>query len=95
MRLIDADALIKRFEGLRDEHETLCISYVALYEVLVAQPTAYDVEKVVNQLEEQLLVVEIDDEHIIPESNVEEYFELDVVAMDDAIEIVRKGGVDG
>ena len=53
MRLIDADALIKRFEGLRDENETHSISYNALYEVLVQQPTAYDVDAVVKELEEE------------------------------------------
>ena len=55
MRLIDADALIKRFEGLRDEHETHSISYNALYEVLVQQPTAYDVDAVVKELEDSVV----------------------------------------
>ena len=53
MRLIDADALIKRFEVLRDEHETHSISYDALYVVLLQQPTAYSVEKVVEELENE------------------------------------------
>lgn len=50
-------------------------------------------ERIVEQLEEHKLVVEIDDDHIVPESDVDEFFELEVVALSDAIEIV-KGGVD-
>lgn len=51
MRLIDADALIELFKNLRDEHETTHISYNALYEVILQQKTAYDVEAVVAELE--------------------------------------------
>ena len=78
MRLIDADALIKIFEVLRDEHETHSISYNALYEVLVQQPTAYSVEKVVEELEEVAYVSE----------DVNSFVDLE-----DAIEIVKQGGV--
>ena len=83
MRLIDADALIKRFEVLRDEHETHSISYNALYEVLVEQPTAYDVEKVVEQLEGQKRE---------PDSLISLGHN---TATRCAIEIVKGGGIDG
>ena len=49
-RLIDVDKLIKRFEVLRDEHETHSISYNALYEILVKEPTAFHTEKVVEEI---------------------------------------------
>ena len=98
-RLIDADALIVRLRNesvipfsirlLKDEHRW----FIKLEDMIKTQPTAYDVERVVAELEKQLLVVEIEDEHIVPESDVDEYFELDVVPMVDAREIVRKGGV--
>jgi hypothetical protein len=93
-RLIDADSLILKlkrtsvFECVRNSADK------NVFEIINEQPTAYDKEKVVAELEEHLLVVEMEDEHIISESNVEEYFELDVVAMSDAIDIVRRGGVD-
>lgn len=96
-RLIDADALIeemkKEQESGKYDENTIIVSDCFI-RILNGQPTAYDVEKVVAELEEHLLVVEMEDEHIISESNVEEYFELDVVAMSDAIDIVRRGGVD-
>lgn len=106
-RLIDADDAIniftnRLFETLKTnlpcvtaEENQICLDTcykVAKYEIDDI-PTAYDVDKVVAELEKQLLVVEIEDEHIVPESDVDEYFELDVVPMVYAREIVRKGGV--
>jgi hypothetical protein len=87
MRLIDADALIKRFECLRDEHETLSISYNALYEVLVAQPTAYDTEKVVAELEK-----ESDFFSGKPMGTLQKAYYCK--GIERAIEIVRKGGAE-
>lgn len=78
-RLIDADELIKRFEGLRDEHETYSISYNALYEILVGFPTAYDIEKVVAELRKREYNSRFDGE-CAPEAYME------------AIDIVREGG---
>ena len=83
-RLIDVDKLIKRFEVLRDEHETHSISYNALYEILVKEPTAFDKEKVVEQLE-GLSNAEAD--YYYARSN-------DVIDREDAIDIVKKGGVE-
>ena len=37
--LISRQNLLKLFENLRDEHETNAISYNALYEVILQQPT--------------------------------------------------------
>ena len=46
-------------------------------------------DEIVERLEENKLIVEIDDDHIVPESDVDEFFELEVVALSDAIEIVK------
>jgi hypothetical protein len=46
-RLIDVTDLINKCKSLSNEHETTSISYNALYEVLLQQPTVYDVEKVI------------------------------------------------
>lgn len=43
--LISRQALLKLFKNLKDENETNSISYNALYQVILLQPTAYDVEK--------------------------------------------------
>lgn len=49
--LISRSALLELFKNLRDEHETNCISYNALYEVILQQKTAYDAEAKVAELE--------------------------------------------
>lgn len=48
--LISRSALLELFKSLRDEHETSCISYNALYELILQQKTAYDVEAKVAEL---------------------------------------------
>ena len=100
MRLIDADALLLELELLQDEadakyHETDFDSFYGggcsmIQEVIKGvekQPTAYDVDKVVNQMEKDKF---IDCETIL----------LDVhqgynAGLSRAIEIVKGGGVDG
>jgi hypothetical protein len=95
--LISRSALIEAMTEVYKKHYAgtgKSEDFTIAMEMVRKQPTAYDVEKVVAELEEHLLVVEIEDEHIIPESDVDEYFELDVVAMSDAIDIVKRGGVE-
>ena len=53
---------------------------------------AYNVEKVCEQLGEKSFDIEVEDEHIIPESNMRETFNVSVIGIDSAIEIVRNGG---
>ena len=78
-RLIDADKLIEDLKESYDECEIQTVlEYFGIYEFIKEQPTAYDVEKVREQLEE-LRVNAFDDEFII---------------INDAIEIVERGGID-
>lgn len=87
-RLIDVNELIKRFKGLRDEHETHSISYNALYEILVGFPTAYEVEEFADYLIEW----------IVSKNDMEfnRQTEFHIVRMIvDCVEIYRKGGIDG
>ena len=89
MRLIDADKLIEELKssqlciaGLR-EHKSFLGQTMTRYEKFIIrtieeQPTAFDVDKVVEELEE---------ESILAEKKV-------VVCLDDAIEIVKAGGRD-
>ena len=70
------------------EHETQINIEMAVEEL----PTAYDVEKVCEQLGEKSFDVEIEDDHIIPESNVKESFNASVIGIETAIDIVRNGG---
>lgn len=87
MRLIDADVLIGHFEKLKKESASLVdmAHIIGFQSVIDEQPTAYDANKVVEQLEKVAF----------------ERYENDgmggerVVNLDDVIEIVKGGGVDG
>lgn len=92
MRLIDADALLEQYNlkdatkyGNKDaEQQAHSYSTMMLYEIadmIEDAPTAYDVGKVVEQLNDNFRVVRTDEDL---EWNR---------AMDEAITIVERGGV--
>ena len=92
-RLIDADALLEQYSlkdatkyGNKDaEQQTHSYSTMMLYEIadmIEDAPTAYDPDKVVAQLNDKFRVVRTDEDL---EWNR---------AMDEAITIVKGGGVD-
>ena len=94
MRLIDADALLEQYNlkdatkyGNKDaEQQAHSYSTMMLYEIadmIEDAPTAYDVDKVVEQLNDKFRVVRTDEDL---EWNR---------AMDEAITIVKGGGVNG
>ena len=83
MRLIDADILIKQLEKCKNNAiGTYPISIVdSNIELVNKQPTAYDVNKVVEQLEDE------------SEIYCREYGKEDELYLKDAIDIVKEGGV--
>lgn len=94
MRLIDADALLEQYNlkdatkyGNKDaEQQAHSYSTMMLYEIadmIEDAPTAYDTDKVVEQLNDNFRVVRTDEDL---EWNR---------AMDEAITIVKGGGVNG
>lgn len=83
MRLIDADELISIFEWNKWREEDKLVSINSLIKLVKARPTAYDVDKVVEKLEEYSNADEAERHGTIP-----------VIELDDAIEIVKGGGVD-
>lgn len=88
MRLIDADALKKDLKSVTLSNGTLVNTNAVLY-LLEEYPTAYDVDKVVAQLEDRKsLIVET---FKISESDIDRGR---IYGMDKAIEIVKGGGVD-
>lgn len=82
MRLIDADALKKDLKSVTLSNGTLVNTNAVLY-LLEEYPTAYDVDKVVEQLEETKAYM------------LYENMNADVKWFNKAIEIVKGGGVDG
>ena len=89
MRLIDADALKKDLKSVTLSNGTLVNTNAVLY-LLEEYPTAYDVDKVVEQLEDRksLMLETLK----ISEADIDRGR---IYGMDKAIEIVKGGGVDG
>lgn len=87
MRLIDADTFKKQIAGM-----TICNNYPAnkasaLCDLMDAQPTAYDVDKVVAELEKARAPIYRADGSIMCEKRH--------IEIDRAIQIVKGGGIDG
>ena len=80
MKLIDADLLKQNCKCSGEfEDNFKCVDLFSLANVIDAQPTAYDVDKVVEQLEKESYQELCDSERI--------------VNLKDAIEIVKAGGI--
>ncbi len=80
--LISRSALIKHFEAVQQQEHVVGLEFVAAIDEIKGQPTAYDVDKVIEELEtNQQNALEV--EESIKEYNV----------WNDAIEIVKQGGV--
>lgn len=91
MRLIDADALKEYcMNASKSDDDFRRVSLATLANVVDVQPTAYDVDKVVAQLEDRksLMLETLK----ISESDIDRGR---IYGMDKAIEIVKGGGVDG
>lgn len=86
MRLIDADALIEAMKKTESEHENAmtCPSWWSAFNVISEQPTYYDIDKVVEELEQ-----------LKNKGSVTKTEKLITNAcVNKAIEIVKNGGVD-
>jgi hypothetical protein len=87
-RLIDENLLKKNCKCAGTfENNFQCVSLKTLGEVIDAQPTAYDVDKVVEQLEKEKNPIYREDGSLMGERTV--------IRIDKVIEIVKGGGVDG
>ena len=83
-RLIDADVLKNIIESEKNDNDEMCrICIESTKEIIDAQPTAYDPDKVVARLEAYSNADEAEQLGTIP-----------VVELTDAIEVVKGGGVD-
>lgn len=87
-RLIDADKLKADLEKAISKNEDMdCLDFLRVASVIDKQPTAYDPEKVVEQLEELKSLVTV---NIILDDIVKLRM---LIAYSKAIEIVKGGGV--
>ena len=103
MRLIDADLLKENCKCTgKFEDNFFCVDLITLAKVIDAQPTAYDVDKVIEQLEKlkknymkardrtYCRSTETDD---CDSCRADHYLEARLSAIDRAIEIMKGGGV--
>lgn len=87
MRLIDADALKRLIAGMAISNNYPANKANALCELIDAQPTAYDPDKVVEKLKK--------DSYTETQNDMDPFDPSEVVNLESAIEIVEGGGVDG
>lgn len=93
MGLIDADALKKDLKSVTLSNGTL-VNTNAVLHLLEEYPTAYDVDKVVEQLEKKIQTHECCIEYEKKNGTITEEFQQRKVVevLKDAIEIVKRGG---
>lgn len=94
-RLIDADVLIETMKRVEEEYEDAmtCPSWWTAYNVIKEQPTAYDVEKVVAELEEAKMIYFLTIANTGDEKQDFAYCEV-ANAINKSIDIVKRGGVE-
>ena len=86
-RQIDADALKRLIAGMAISNNYPANKANALCELIDAQPTAYDPDKVVEKLKK--------DSYTETPNDMNPFDPSEVVNLESAIEIVEGGGVDG
>ena len=93
MRLIDSDALKKDLKSVTLSNGTLVNTNAVLY-LLEEYPTAYDVDKVVEKLEKRRMDAL---RHLRENKGTEFGYASECVynALNEAVEIVKGGGVNG
>ena len=99
MRLIDADKLIssiqKEIKDTKDIHAKVVLGLII--SIIACQPTAYDIDKVVAELEEERQIAYADFTKYLLEYELLDFDEDDdwfFKGLIRAIDIVRKGGVE-
>lgn len=81
--LISRSELIKHFEAIQQQENVVGLEFIAMIDEIKEQPTAYSVDKVVEELEEAKHEICLSDDDLEHYQN----------GIDNAIEIVKQGGV--
>ena len=92
MRLIDVDALIEAMKKTESEYESAmtCPSWWSAFNVISEQSTAYDIDKVVEELQEN--ASRYTKKYVTPYGN-NGYKDTKAISIHKAIEIVKQDGV--
>ena len=94
MRLIDADALIEELHHMIEGDTDLINDYkfLGIDDCIRSMPTAYDMEKVIAELEEKSMMVATSQKFYENPQNGE-YVE-EVIEIENAVSVVKRGGVE-
>lgn len=94
-RMIDADELkTQLYDSITVNEDMDCLDFLRVESLIDAQPTAYDVDKVVQQLREQQEKLETDIFARESDNWYGQYCNGIHEGIDKAIEIVKAGGVE-
>lgn len=94
MRMIDADELkTQLYESIMVNEDMDCLDFLRVESLIDARPTAYDVDKVVEQLREQQEKLETDIFARESDNWYGQYCNGIHEGIDKAIEIVKDGGI--
>ena len=95
-RLIDADKLKADLEKAISKNEDMdCLDFLRVASVIDAQPTAYEQNKVVDQLESELRLADKEKERCARENPLQfDSAKGYAMGLSNAIEIVKAGGTD-
>ena len=95
MRMIDAHELkTQLYDSITVNEDMDCLDFLRVESLIDAQPTAYDVDKVVQQLREQQEKLETDIFARESDNWYGQYCNGIHEGIDKAIEIVKAGGVE-
>ena len=86
--LISRSELIKHFEAVQSQEDAIGLDFVAIIDEIKEQPTAYDIDKVVDKLEEN--ASRYTKKYNTPYGN-NGYRDVKAISIHKAIEIVKAG----
>ena len=90
--LISRSELIKHFNAIQQQEYAIGLDFVAIIDEIKEQPTAYDIDKVVEELEGKKEEVQRMRNTCVALSDLE-VCDIENVTYERAIEIVKQGGV--
>ena len=88
--LISRSELIKHFEAIQQQENVVGLEFIAMIDEIKEQPTAYSVDKVVEELEEN--ASRFTKKYVTPYGN-NGYKDTKAISVHKAIEIVKQGGI--
>ena len=92
--LISRSELIKHFEAIQQQENVVGLEFIAMIDEIKEQPTAYDIDKVVEELKKELSLAKKEKEKCTGENHLQFYSTKGYAdGISYAIAVVKQGGV--